>query len=300
MKISPDRTVVSVVAATPMGPHHQVALRRMRIGRAIWKSKTSRAGLVIVLFLSLVAVLGPVLAPFDPLAFGPDRLAGPGRAHILGTDRLGRDVLSRLMFGARLSLGTALLASVIIVSVGVVVGTVTGFFGGWIDMILMRLVDVLLAFPSLILALAIAGFFGGSLRTLVISLAAVWWAGYARIVRGLVLSLREREFVEGARAVGASNLRLIVRHIVPNLISPVVVLATLEIGTIILAIATFNFLGLGVQPPIPEWGAMVNDGRNFLFSAPHVLLVPGLAISVTVLGFNLLGDGLRDALDPKQ
>lgn len=275
------------------------AYRGLGILRLLWRDRTSRVGLVIVLFLLAICLFGPALAPHDPLSFGPARLSPPSRANYLGTDRLGRDILSRLLYGARLSLGTAFLASVIIVCIGVTVGCVTGFVGGWLDSVVMRLVDVILAFPSLILALAIAGLFGGSLRTLLVSLAAVWWAGYARIVRGLVLSLRERDFVEAARSIGASESRIVLRHVVPNLLSPVIVLATLEMGTLILAIASLNFLGLGVQPPTPEWGAMVNDGRNFLFSAPHVILIPGLSISLTVLGFNLLGDGFRDVLDPK-
>lgn len=274
-------------------------VQRKRIGRAIWKDRTGRIGLVIVLAIAVVAVFGPALAPQDPLAFSPDRLAPPSTEHLLGTDRLGRDIFSRLILGTRLSVGTAFVASVIIVALGLIVGLVSGWFGGLVDAALMRVVDILLAFPSLILALAIAGFFGGSLLTLVVGLCSVWWAGYARIVRGLVLSLRQREFIEAARSVGARERYILGHHVLPNLVSPIIVLGTLEMGTLILAITALNFLGLGVQPPTPEWGAMINEGRNFLFSAPHALLVPGLAISIAVLGFNLLGDALRDVFDPK-
>ena len=274
-------------------------LQRKRLASAIWKDRTGRIGVVIVLTIAVLAVFGHALAPHDPLAFGPDRLSPPSGEHPLGTDRLGRDILSRLVVGTRLSVGTAFVASVVIVVLGVVVGLASGYFGGIVDAVLMRAVDILLAFPSLILALAIAGFFGGSLVTLIVGLCCVWWAGYARIVRGLVLSLRQREFIEAARAGGAREWYILGRHILPNLVSPIVVLATLEMGTLILAITALNFLGLGVQPPTPEWGAMINEGRNFLFSAPHALLVPGLAISIAVLGFNLLGDALRDVFDPR-
>lgn len=273
--------------------------RRRGIWASVWGSWPGRAGLVIVLSLVLVAILGPTFAPYDPIQFGPERLSAPSWSHLLGTDRLGRDIMSRLIHGTRLSLGTAFVASVIIIAIGLLVGLTAGFLGGTVDSLLMRVVDIVLAFPSLILALSIAGLFGGSLFTLIVALCSVWWAGYARIVRGLVLSLRERGFVEASRSFGAGNVYIIHHHLLPNLVSPIVVLATLEIGTLILVISALNFLGLGVQPPTPEWGAMINDGRNFLFSAPHALLAPGFAISLTVLGFNLLGDALRDVYDPK-
>lgn len=260
---------------------------------------TARVGLVLVSVFVAMAVGGPLLAPRDPLAVTPQRLQRPGLHHLLGTDGLGRDLLSRLLYGARLSLGTTLLAAALVTLIGLVVGLVAGYAGGLVDQVLMRAVDVVLAIPGLVLALAVAGLFHRGLFAVMLGLVTTWWAGYARIVRGLVLGLRERPFVESARAVGGGPVRIAVRHIVPSLLSPVIVLATLDIGQLLLAVSGLTFLGLGAPPPTPEWGAMLNEGRVYFLSDPHVVLVPGLAISLAVLGFNLLGDGIRDALDPK-
>ena len=216
----------------------------------------------------------------------------------LGTDHLGRDELSRLLYGARTTLGTASVVLALVMIIALTVGALSGYYGGWLDTILMGVVDLLLAFPGLILAVAIAGTLGPSLINVLIAMAAVWWAGYARLIRGMVLSMRKREFVEAARAIGASDTRIIINHIARNILGPFVVLATLDMGSIILGIAGLNFLGLGAQPPTPEWGAMLNDARPFLQSAPQLLLYPGAGIVLVVLGFNLLGDGLRDMLDP--
>jgi peptide/nickel transport system permease protein len=267
--------------------------------RALGRDRSALVGLGIVVVVVGAAVVGPSLAPHDPLEVTADRLRAPGAGHLLGTDGLGRDLLSRVLHGARLSLGSALLAAALVTMIGVVVGTVSGYWGGLVDKVLMRVVDVVLALPGLILALAVAGLLDPSLLAVLVGLVTIWWAGYARVVRGLVLSLRERPFVESARAAGASDARILARHVLPNVISPVVVLATLEIGQILLAVSGLTFLGLGAQPPTPEWGAMLNDGRLYFLSHPHVVLVPGLAISLAVLGFNLLGDGVRDALDPR-
>jgi peptide/nickel transport system permease protein len=182
--------------------------------------------------------------------------------------------------------------------IGVMVGAVAGYFGGWLDDVLMRIVDILLAFPGLILALAIVGMLGPGIENVVLGFVAVWWVSYARVTRSLVLSLRERDFIEATRSVGASNWRIILRHILPNVLPPVIVLITLEMGRLLLAISGLSFLGLGAQPPTPEWGAMLNAGRRLLQRAPELMIYPGLAISLAVMGFNLLGDGLRDALDP--
>lgn len=184
-------------------------------------------------------------------------------------------------------------------SIGVAVGTAAGYFGGLVDEILMRIVDVLLAFPSLLLALAIAGTLGPGLTSVIAALVGVWWASYARIVRGLVLSLREREFITAARGLGASDIHIVRRHILPNIFAPVAILATVEMGELILAVAALGFLGLGAQPPAAEWGTMVNDARPFLLSNPRLMIYPGLAIALAVIGFNLVGDGLRDRLDPR-
>jgi len=273
---------------------------RAGVGHRLLRDRAAIVGLILVAGAVLAAVGAPMLTPHDPTAINPAAvLQGPSRAHPLGTDNLGRDVLSRLLYGARPSLGTAATASLLILAIGVTGGTISGYVGGRVDETLMRIVDVLLAFPSLILALAIAGMLGPGLVHVMIGMAAVWWVGYARIVRGLVLSVRERQFVEAAQAVGASHARIIWRHALPNVMAPVIVLVTLDMGGLILAISGLNFLGLGVQPPWPEWGAMLNEGRPFLFSTPRLMIYPGLAISLVVIGFNMLGDALRDVLDPR-
>ncbi len=273
---------------------------RAGVGHRLLRDRAAIVGLILVAGAVLAAVAAPILTPHDPIAINPAVvLQGPSRLHPLGTDNLGRDVLSRLLHGARPSLGTAATASLLILAIGVTGGTISGYVGGRVDEVLMRIVDVLLAFPSLILALAIAGMLGPGLVHVMIGMAAVWWVGYARIVRGLVLSVRERQFVEAAQAVGASHARIVWRHALPNVMAPVIVLVTLDMGGLILAISGLNFLGLGVQPPWPEWGAMLNEGRPFLFSTPRLMIYPGLAISLVVIGFNMLGDALRDVLDPR-
>jgi len=248
-----------------------------------------------VLMLTLT-VAAPVVAPYDPLSTGPAMLEGPSLAHPMGTDALGRDLFSRILFGARLSLGAALLTMLLIVTVGVTLGLVSGYNGGWSDTILMRLADVVLSIPSLILALAIVGLFRAGLMSLVFALSGVWWVRYARLTRGLVLSTRERVFVEAARALGAGDSRILIRHVLPDILRSVMVVATLDVGSVVLAVSALTFLGMGTQPPTPEWGAMINEGKDFLVVAPHVMLFPGLALSLTVLGFNLLGDGLVDRI----
>jgi peptide/nickel transport system permease protein len=258
------------------------------------------SGLGLLTLFVLAALFAPAITPYDPAAADPAlRLAAPGAGHPLGTDNLGRDVLSRLLFGSRWSLGTAALATTLVMTIGVAVGSIAGYYGGLLDDLVVLVVDVLLALPSLILALAVAGTLGPGIVNVMVGLVSVWWVGYARVVRGLVLAVRERQFIEAARCLGARDRRLILRHVLPNVLPPVVVLATLEMGGIILAISGLSFLGLGAQPPTPEWGAMLNDGRPFLFGAPQLMIYPGLAISLVVIGFNLLGDGLRDVFDPR-
>ena len=279
-----------------------VALPRPLAGpilRRITRDWTARIGLALVTVFLLMAAFGPRVAPQDPREVTVDRLQGPSLHHLLGTDGLGRDLFSRLLVGARLTLGTALLAAVLVTLIGLVVGTVSGYAGGFVDGALMRVVDIVLAIPGLVLALAVAGLFKPSLVAVMLGLVTIWWAGYARVVRSLVLTVRSRLFVEAARATGASRRRILVRHILPSVVSPVVVLATLDVGQLILVISGLTFLGLGAPPPTPEWGAMLNDGRVYFLSDPHVVIIPGLAISLSVLGFNLLGDGIRDALDPR-
>jgi peptide/nickel transport system permease protein len=257
-------------------------------------------GLGIVLAVLAGALAAPLLAPHDPTAVSLEhRLLGASGQFPLGTDHLGRDELSRLLYGARTTLGAALVVLAVVMGIAIAVGTVSGYFGGWLDSLLMGLVDLLLAFPGLVLAVAIAGTLGPGLLNLLVAMAAVWWAGYARLIRGMVLAARQREYVEAARAAGASHRRIMALHIWPNILGPVVVLVTLDLGWIVLGISGLSFLGLGAQPPTPEWGAMLNDARPFLQTAPRLLLAPGAAIALVVLGFNLLGDGLRDLLDPR-
>ncbi|MGH9150897.1 MAG: nickel transporter permease [Acidimicrobiales bacterium] len=272
----------------------------MRTLGRLTRDPLALTGLVIVGFLLLVVVAAPWIAPHDPNAVSPvDRLASPSGEHPLGTDVLGRDLLSRLLVGARWSLGAATLVTVSVVGIGVLVGTVSGYYGGVVDAVAMRVVDALLAFPALLLTLAIVGVLGPGLGSVLAGLIAVAWADYARIARGSVLALREREYVLASQALGGCGRHIVMRHMLPNIVSSVVVLATLEMGQLILALAGLSFLGLGAQPPDPEWGAMLNDGRLYFLTAPQLMIYPGIAISLAVLGLNLLGDGLRDLLDPR-
>jgi peptide/nickel transport system permease protein len=279
--------------------HRELADRRPAFRRLL-RDRLGLVGLCVVVVLITLSIAAPLIARQDPTVIDAVRRLQPAsHLHPLGTDNLGRDVLSRLLYGSRWSLGTVAIATLLILSIGITVGTVAGYFGGVADEILMRIVDVLLAFPSLLLALAVVGMLGPGLLTMMIGVVSVWWASYARLVRGIVLSIRHREFVVAARSLGASDRRIIFKHILPNVLPPVAVLATIEMGELILAVSGLGFLGLGAQPPTPEWGNMVNDGRFFLLSAPRLMIYPGVAISIAVIGFNLLGDGLRDVLDPR-
>lgn len=270
------------------------------IPRAMVRDRTALLGLVLVVSTVCAALLAGVLAPHDPdLVDVARKFASPSTSHPLGTDNLGRDLLSRLLFGARLSIGSAVVAGLSTALIGLLVGMLAAFYGGLIDTVLSRLVDIVLAFPLFLLALAITGILGPGLPNLVISLVAVAWAEYARIVRSAVLAEQEKPYIEAARAAGASRVRLLIRHLLPNIVAPIVVLTTLNLGVMLLAISGLSFLGLGVKPPAAEWGAMLSEGRNYLDQAPQMMLYPGLAIFLLVLGFNLLGDGLRDALDPR-
>ncbi len=258
------------------------------------------SGLLIITMVMMVALLAPVLAPHDPEPVSlTERLLPPGVDYPLGTDALGRCLLSRVVFGARVTLQYALSILAVIVLIGIPVGLAAGFRGGWLDTVVMRVVDTILAFPNLILALVLVGVLGPGLFNVMLALALVSWVGYARVVRGMVLSIKEKEYIAAARVCGTSGFKLVWGHILPNVLPPLAVLATLDLGKLILAIATLSFLGLGAQPPTPEWGAMINDARPFLQTLPRLMLIPGLAIALTVLGFNLLGDGLRDILDPR-
>lgn len=273
---------------------------RRSLARRFFRDRLAMVGLGVVVLLAVGAIGASSLAPHDPATQdAARRLLGPSLEHPLGTDHLGRDMFSRILFGARWSLGAAASATLIVMVVGTIVGTLAGYYGRLVDAALMRVIDLLLALPTLVLALAIVGTLGPGLRNVMIALVGVTWVMYARVVRGLVLVAREREFVQAALAMGASDGRIMLRHILPNVVPPVIVLATLETGKLILALAALGFFGLGVQPPTPEWGTMLNQGRPFVLGDPQLMLYPGAAITLAVLGFNLMGDGLRDLLDPR-
>jgi peptide/nickel transport system permease protein len=257
-------------------------------------------GLGIVVAFVLVALLAPLVAPRDPNAIDVARkLTPPSRQFPLGSDALGRDVASRLIFGARLSITMAVVASLAIAAIGLLMGLCAGYIGGIVDAVISRVIDVVLTVPGFLLALAVLGTLGPGLDKMIGAVVAVSWASFARVVRSAVLAERSKPYVASARAAGASHVRIVGRHVLPNVISPVVVLTTLEMGSILLGISGLSFLGLGVDPPTAEWGAMLSEARTYLADAPFLMVAPGLAILLMVLGFNLLGDGLRDVLDPR-
>jgi len=254
-----------------------------------------------IILLCLMAIFADTLVPHDPLEiYSGKRGVGPSIEHLMGFDHVGRDLFSRVIYGSRVALIVGLGASSIAVIIGVMVGVTAGYFSGWPDKLLSRLTDTLMAFPIIALLFLLASLVGPSLVTTVVVIGVTGWAIYARVVRAQVLSLKRREFVVAALAIGASDLRIIFRHILPNVLAPVIVLATLGVGTIIILEAALSFLGLGIQPPTPSWGGTLSDGRAFILLFPHIAMAPGIMIVLTVLAFNLLGDGLRDALDPRQ
>lgn len=258
-------------------------------------------GGLLVGLVGIAATFAPWIAPFDPVRDADlnNYLRPPGAPFLLGTDTFGRDVLSRIVYGARVSLGVGMVVQASALTLGVAFGLLAGFYGGHVDNLVMRLAEVIFAFPGLLFAIAIMAVIGPSLYNVFLALGLVSWTSLARVVRGQVLSIREQEYVEAARGLGASNTRLILRHILPNIVSPVIVLVTLGIGGAILAEASLSFLGLGAQPPTPSWGSMLSSGRDYLLQAPWLSIYPGMAIFLTVMGFNLLGDGMRDLLDPR-
>lgn len=264
------------------------------------QNKLLLTGGAMVLIITLAAVAAPLLSPFDPnLVEVENRLLEPGKGYLMGTDGYGRDILSRIIYGARFSLSLAAAIVAANLALGLLIGSTAGYLGGLIDEFIMRLVDLLMAFPGIILALCIIGVLGPSMQNLFIALVALGWVGYARIARGMVLSLKEQNFIEAARGLGGNGGYIIIRHIIPNVMPSLIILAAMHIGHTILSIASLSFLGLGVQPPIPEWGTMLNEGKQFIFTHPHVIFFPGLAVTATVFAFNILGDGLRDLLDPR-
>ena len=268
--------------------------------RRLRRNRAAVAGAGIVTVFVVLAVLAPVLVPFNPIQGNlDDRLHPPSATHWLGTDELGRDLFSRILFGARVSLQIQIVAVVLALLVGVVLGSVGGYLGGYVDHVIMRAMDVLLAFPGIFLALGIIAALGPGLLNLMLAAGISSVPQFARIVRASVLSLKEREFVEAALALGSGSGRVMFRHLLPNCLAPIIVQSTLRMATVLLTASGLSFLGLGVQPPTPEWGAMLSNARSYLIVAPHVATIPGLAIMVVVVGFNLFGDGLRDTLDPR-
>jgi len=257
-------------------------------------------GLAIIGLLLVTALLAPFVAPYDPLAIDlRGELEGPGAGHPLGQDKLGRDILSQIIYGSRVSLVVGLVVVGISLLIGVSLGAAAGYFGGAFDTILMRIVDILLAFPGILLAIALAGILGPNLRNIILALCVLGWVGYARLVRGQVLAEKNREYVLAARAIGASHPRIILRHILPNCFAPVIVEATFGLAGVILAESSLSFLGLGPQDA-PTWGRLLNEGAQYLLFAPHVATFPGIAIMLTVLAFNFMGDGLRNRWDVKR
>jgi len=264
------------------------------------RDRTAMLGLIILVAFVFVGVLAPFLAPYDPLTQRlPAARMTPNSEFLLGTDELGRDMLSRTIYGTRTSLQIGVMATAIAMIFGVLIGSISGYYGGLLDFIAMRVIDLLLSVPSLLLAILVVSILGASTHNVVIAVGIRGIGPFARVVRGSMLSIKKEYYIKSARALGASDLRIIFRHILPNSLSPIITLATLSMGSAILSAAGLSFVGLGVQPPTPEWGLMLSSGREFLLAAPHMVIFPGLAIILSVLGFNLLGDGLRDALDPR-
>jgi len=265
------------------------------------RNRTATIGAFIVVLLVLIAIFAPVIAPFDPYEANlNEALASPSFRHLMGTDYLGRDILSRIVYGARISLQVGVLAEAISLAIGITIGALAAHYRGWVDNVLMRLADMFFAFPTALFAMAvIAVFEEPSVTKIFIVLGIVNWAGIARLVRGSLLSIREREFAEAARALGVKPPRLVVRHLLPNALAPMLVAATIGVAGNILTEAWLSFLGLGAQAPLASWGSMITTGQPFMYTKPWICLCPGLAIMVTVLGFNLFGDGLRDILDPR-
>ncbi|PYQ36257.1 MAG: peptide ABC transporter permease [Acidobacteria bacterium] len=272
----------------------------MKTFKRLLRNFAFTSGLLLTVVLILVALAAPLLSPFDPNVQDTSRrLEAPSRQHLLGLDDLGRDVLSRIIWGARVSLRVGFSVVVLAALIGITLGAISGYFGGLVDTAVMRFTDILLAFPGILLAIALVAVLGPKLNNVILALATIGWVSYARLVRGQVLKVREMEYVTAAKAIGARSPRVIVLHVLPNVMNPVIVMATLGLAGAILAEAALSFLGLGVQPPTPSWGAMLTAGRRYLGLANHLAIFPGAAIMLAVMGLNFLGDGLIDALDPK-
>jgi peptide/nickel transport system permease protein len=264
------------------------------------RNRLAVGGLVVIVIMFLIAGFASFLSPYDPGKTEVSmKLKSFSRQHYLGTDQLGRDVFSRMLFGSRVSLSVGFVAVAISISIGILVGSISGYYGGWVDSVLMRFVDIMLCFPSIFLILTVVALLGPSLFKVMIVIGVTSWMGTSRFVRAEFLSLRERDFTQAAKALGVKDHRIIFRHILPNALAPVFVTATLDVATAILVEAGLSFLGFGVQPPAPSWGNILTEGRTYIFDAWWLTVFPGMAILITVLSFNLLGEGLRDAIDPR-
>ncbi|MGO1589413.1 MAG: ABC transporter permease [Alkalibacterium gilvum] len=275
-------------------------VRFQEFWKKFYRNKSALIGGLLIVLLILVAIFGPFLTPYDPNAQNYDSLLlGPSSEYWFGTDHHGRDIFSRIIHGMSITLRVGFSSVLMGMTIGVSLGVIAGYYGKWVDTIIMRFMDILLAFPGILLALAIVSVLGGSINNVIISVGIFSIPVFARISRGSTLEVRELEYIEAVKALGASDFRIIIKHVLPNILSPIIVQATLNIATSVLTASGLSFLGMGAQPPTPEWGAMLSDGRNYMWDAPHVATIPGLAIVVVVLSFNIFGDGLRDALDPK-
>jgi len=268
--------------------------------RRLFRNSNFLAGAAISGLVVAAAVFAPTVAPHSPIDQSfRDQLLAPSPGHLFGTDEFGRDIFSRVVYGARIALVVGIISDGIATALGVLIGVLSGYFGRRVDAVLMRIVDILLAFPYLLLAMIVVAILGPSLINAMVAIGIVYTPQFARVVRGAVLQVREEEFVEAARAVGAGPMRILAQHVLPNIVSPIIVMATLTVGFMIVETAGLSFLGLGASPPTPEWGSMLATGRSYMLTAPWIATFPGLAILVTVIGFNLIGDGLRDLLDPR-
>jgi peptide/nickel transport system permease protein len=303
--MSSEPTILSTAAKTGIAMAATQKTRNQMLRRNLYrffvKNRLNLVGVILVALFFFLAFFGSILAPQDPFKqnITGAKLLGPSWSHLMGTDELGRDVLSRIMAGTKYSLQVAVVVLGFSVVFGTIIGAISGFFGGFVDELLMRFTDLFLAFPALVLAIAIASTLGKSLTNTMIALATVFWPWYARLVRGQVLAVRERDFVDAGRSIGMSNGRLMFRHILPNCVSVIIIQMTLDVGYAVLTTSSLSFIGLGAQPPDPEWGTMMSTARNYFRDAWWYTTFPGVALTLTVFAFNILGDGLQDLLDPR-
>ncbi|WP_226682429.1 ABC transporter permease [Sutcliffiella horikoshii] len=295
-----DQPQPQTTTGVPVSIENAKSVRWKTFYKKLAKNKAAMAGAFIIIFVILMGIFAPLLATHDPNTTNVmNKLKPPSAENYLGTDDLGRDIFSRLLFGARISLGIGFVSTILGAIVGVSLGIVSGYYGRWVDSLIMRICDVLLAFPGILLALAIVSVLGASTQNVIIAVAFYAVPSFARIVRGSTLSVGKLEYIDAIKAMGAKDFRIIFKHILPNIMSPIIVQATLYIASAIITASALSFLGMGTRPPTPEWGAMLSQGRSYIAQAPHITLFPGLVILLVVIGFNLMGDGLRDALDPK-